>query len=79
VTHPFHPLFGREYQLLQYRHFWSEDRVVFLDETGNASSLPASWTSAAADDPAVVMSGGRSCFRATDLVEMANLIRGLGR
>ncbi|MCF7996063.1 MAG: Y4bD/Y4pK family protein, partial [Chromatiaceae bacterium] len=28
VTHPFHPLRGREYDLIDYRHFWSEDRVV---------------------------------------------------
>jgi hypothetical protein len=28
VTHPFHPLFGRQYDLIDYRHFWAEDRVV---------------------------------------------------
>ena len=49
MTHPFHPLLGREYELLQYRHFWSEDRVVYVDETGKARSLPARWTNAVAE------------------------------
>ena len=33
VTHPFHPLFGHEYDLIEYRHCWSEDRVFYIDET----------------------------------------------
>jgi hypothetical protein len=46
-----------------------------LDETGVARSLPARWTSAIAEDPAVVVSAGRSHFRAADLVELAKLVR----
>jgi hypothetical protein len=78
VTHPFHPLLGREYELIDYRHFWSEDRVVYVDETGQARSLPARWTSAVADDPAVVVSAGRSHFRVADLVALVKLLRGAG-
>jgi hypothetical protein len=79
VTHPFHPLRGREYDLIDYRHFWSEDRVVYVDETGEARSLPARWTSAAAEDPTVVLSAGRSHFRVADLLELAKLVRGASR
>jgi len=79
VTHPFHPLCGREYDLIDYRYFWSEDRVVYVDETGEASSLPARWTSAIAEDPAVVVSAGRSHFRVADLIELAKLVCGVGR
>ena len=79
VTHPFHPLRGREYDLIDYRHFWSEDRVVYVDETGEARSLPARWTSAVAEDPAVVVSAGRAHFRVADLLELAKIVRGLGR
>lgn len=75
MTHPFHPLFGREYDLVDYRHFWSEDRVVYVDEKGEARSLPARWTSAAVEDPAVVVSAGRSRFRAADLLELVKLVR----
>ena len=76
MTHPFHPLFGREYDLVDYRHCWSEDRVFYVDETGEVRSLPARWTSAVADDPAVVVSAGRSHFRLADLVELVKLVRG---
>jgi hypothetical protein len=79
VTHPFHPLYGREYDLIDYRHFWAEDRVVYLDEQGEARSLPARWSSAAAEDPEVAVSAGRSHFRVTDLIELAKLVRGLSR
>jgi Family of unknown function (DUF5372) len=79
VTHPFHPLFGREYDLIDYRHFWGEDRVVYVDETGEARSLPALWTSAVAEDPAVVLSAGRSHFRVSDLLELVSLVRGSTR
>lgn len=79
VTHPFHPLFGHEYELIDYRHFRSEDRVVYVDETGEARSLPARWTSVVAEDPAVVVSAGRSHFRVADLVELAKLVGGTPR
>lgn len=79
MTHPFHPLRGREYDLIDYRHVWSEDRVVYVDETGAARSLPARWTSAVAEDPAVVVSAGRAHFRVADLLELATLVRGLAR
>lgn len=77
MTHPFHPLLGREFVLIEYRHFWGEDRVVYVGDTGAASSFPARWTSAVAEDPVVVLSAGRSHFRATDLVELAKLVRGV--
>lgn len=76
MTHPFHPLFGRDYHLIEYRHFWAEDRVVYIDETGEARSLPARWTSAVAEDPAVVVSAGRSHFRVADLLDLSKLVRG---
>ena len=37
-------------------------------------SLPASWTSVAADDPFVAISAGRSPFRVVDLLSMAELV-----
>jgi hypothetical protein len=76
ITHRFHPLFGREHDLVDYRHSWGEDRVFYVDERGDARSLPASWTSAAADDPFTVVSAGRSHWRVADLLELATVVRG---
>src|SRR5512140_171657 len=74
VTHPFHPLHGREFQLVDRRQTWGEDRVYYLDEQGELRRLPASWTSAATADPFVLMSNGRSHFRVDDLLELSMLL-----
>jgi len=34
VTHPFHPLFGREFVLVDLRLNWGENRVCLHDEDG---------------------------------------------
>ncbi len=79
VTHPFHPLFGREFTLVHYRQCWGEDRVFYLDEGEELRSIPARWTSAVADDPLVVISAGRSMYRVADLLELAKLTREVQR
>src|SRR5213076_344541 len=74
VTHPFHPLLGREFTLVTYRHNWGENRVYFHDDEGRLVSLPAAWTSVFSPDPFVVISAGRSAFRVPDLLELAQLL-----
>ena len=74
MTHAFHPLHGRELDLVTYRSNWGEDRVYFHDDSGRLCSLPAAWTSVAAADPTVVMGDGRSPFRFADLLDLAALI-----
>ncbi len=44
VTHPFHPLVGKEFKLVTHRHNWGEDRVYYHDGDGDLRSFPASWT-----------------------------------
>jgi uncharacterized protein DUF5372 len=59
--------------LVQYRHTWGADRVYYHDEQGYLCSMPAGWTSLAVLDPFVALSGGRSLFRATDLLALVEL------
>jgi Family of unknown function (DUF5372) len=75
VTHPFHPLFGREFQLVTYRQNWGEDRVYFHDDTGQLVALPARWTSVFPSDPFAVLSAGRSPFCFAQLLELARMIQ----
>jgi hypothetical protein len=77
VTHPFHPLHGREFVYLTSVRRWGEDRVYFEDDQGRTVSLRAQWTSLYAPPPLVVLSGGRSAFRADDLLKLSRLLRGL--
>ena len=76
VIHPFHPLHGRKFKLVNYTLCWGEGRVYFYDDEGRLSSLPAKWTSVGPKDVFAELSKGRSSFRLEDLLELANLLRG---
>jgi hypothetical protein len=73
VTHPFHPLAGRDFEFIEHRQNWGEDRVCMRDENGSLFSLPAGWTDAAAADPFVVIADGRCPFTTDDLLAVADL------
>ncbi len=74
VTHPFHPLAGRDFELVAYRQNWGEDRVHLHDENGQLFSLPAGWTDVAAVDPFVVVAAGRCPFTTGCLLALADLV-----
>ena len=75
VTHPFHPLFGSEFELLEYRTNWGEDRVYFHDSEGHLQSILAGCTDAAGIDAFVEISAGRCFFRYEDLIRLADLLK----
>jgi hypothetical protein len=60
-----------------YRFNWGEERVYFHDAEGRLAAIPAAWTDVFSPDPFVILSAGRSAFRACDLLELARLIAGL--
>ena len=71
MTHPFHPLFGREFPLVDRRRIWGEDRLFFYEPEGVLRRLPAAWTSLAAADAFVLAAEGRAPFRVEDLLAAA--------
>jgi hypothetical protein len=79
VSHQFHPLFGREFDLVQYYRCWGEDRVYYINDEGTLRSIEARWTDVAPPDEFVAVSAARSRLRACDLLELAELIRVIGR
>ena len=76
MTHPFHPLSGRDFEFVACRQNWGEDRVHLHDENGQLFSLPAGWTDVAAPDPFVVVAAGRCPFTTDDLPTVADLLPG---
>jgi len=74
VTHPFHPLYGQQFEILTYRHNWGEYRVTFYDTPDHVRALPAVWTSLAPSDPSVVLAAGRAAFSVADLLQLSRLI-----
>jgi uncharacterized protein DUF5372 len=74
IIHPFHPLRGRTFQLVDCRQTWGEDRVYFHDDSGQLARLPLQWTDVVPDDPTVVVGAGRAHFRYHDLCRLADLL-----
>src|SRR6266516_2906916 len=74
VTHPFHPLYGQQFEILTYRHNWGEYRVTFYQTPDHVRALPAAWTSLAPPDPSVMLAAGRAAFRMADLLQLSRLI-----
>jgi len=77
ITHPFHPLTGQRFELVDYAHTWGDHRV-FYRRPGDVRvhSIPAGWTDIEGVDPFVAMSAGRAHFRVEDLLALARLLGG---
>jgi hypothetical protein len=75
VIHPYHPLCGREFKLVTYRHDWGEDRVFYLDDSGKVVCIPASWTSARVPDPYLELPAEPVLFRVPDLQQLLQMVK----
>ena len=73
VIHPFHPKYGREFDLVNYRNSWKKKYIEYSDKSGNICSIPLCWTDAAGIDPFIKISNGRSAFRIKDLLRLCDL------
>ena len=74
MTHPFHPLCGREFELVTYKKAWGEDRVYFRDEEGRLRHMPVGWTSVEPADPFRTVAAGRCRFTVEGLLRLADLV-----
>jgi hypothetical protein len=74
VTHPFHPLSGR--QLLCVGERYNRYGMTLLLETddGAVCAVRPQWTDVVAPDPEIVLGGQRALFRVADLLELARLV-----
>src|SRR5262245_27458037 len=74
IVHPFHPLFGSEYELVFRRLNWGEDRVYFYDADGKLKSFLTTITDLGPGDDFTRISAGRSAFRVDDLLRLRDLL-----
>jgi hypothetical protein len=74
VTHPFHPLAGQDFEFVEHRLNWGEDRVWLRGEDRQPFSMPAGWTDVAPPDPFTVIAAGRCPFTAEGLLAAADLV-----
>ena len=74
VTHPFHPLYQRQFELLSYRKSWGRQFIDFQYDNGKTGAIPLAWTDAGPADPFLTISQGRSVFRVLELLQLVELI-----
>ena len=74
VTHPFHPLSGRQLICVGERFNRSGKRLLLRVDDEAVCSVPPQWTDADYPDPEVIMGQGRALFRVADLLELAGLV-----
>lgn len=44
ITHPFHPLYQRQFELLSYRKSWGRQFIEFQYANGKTGAIPLAWT-----------------------------------
>lgn len=79
VTHPFHPLSGQQLACVGERYNRSGRRLLLQVDEATVCSVPPQWTDLVAPDPEVVIGAQRALFRVADLLELARLVKQLGR
>jgi len=77
VTHPFHPLHGREFELVEIASVMGVGQVHYTADDGTLRTIREAFTSAAAVDPFARVAAGRSAFRVSDLLVLAALLDSL--
>lgn len=77
VTHPFHPLSGRELVCVGERYNMHGKRLLLRIDDDRVCSVPPQWTNRGAPDPETAVSGGRACIHIADLLGLAEVVEGL--
>jgi len=74
VTHPFHPLSGRELICVGERYNRYGKRLLLQLDDATVCSVPPQWTDIVSADPELVMGRGRALLRIVDLMELETLV-----
>ncbi|WP_165422343.1 MULTISPECIES: DUF5372 family protein [Rhizobium] len=77
VTHPFHPLFGRQLPCVGERANSQGKRLLLQTDDGATWSVPPQWTDLVSLDRELVASNGRALLLVSNLMELASLVERL--
>jgi hypothetical protein len=72
ITHPFHPLSGQQFDLIEQRSCFGASYLYFEDDCGRVREIPAVWTDFVKGDAWVELAAGRSPLHAQYLLELAD-------
>jgi hypothetical protein len=79
ITHPFHPLNGRAFELICRRRHWGEDRVVYAGEDRRLCTIASAFTDVDPEDEFRLTAAGRAGFRTADLLALCEALDRLTR
>ena len=79
ITHPFHPLQTKEFEICSIKKPQGERRVYFYNSENHLVSVPLHWTDLEPPDPFVTISDGRAFFRVPDLLRLVRLLDDIKR
>ena len=79
ITHPFHPLSGRQLACVGERYNRSGRRLLLQVDEATVCSVPPQWTDLVAPDLELVIGEQRALFRVADLRELARVVEQLSR
>ncbi len=74
MTHPFHPLSGRQLICVGDRYNRFGMTLLLEVNDGAICAVPPQWTDVVAADPEIILGGQRALFRVADLLELACLV-----
>nr|WP_236000586.1 DUF5372 family protein [Bradyrhizobium uaiense] len=74
ITHPFHPLCGRKFELICRRRHWGEDRMVYEGQNGRLCTIASAWTDIDPPDEFRLIAAGRAAFCAVDLLALCDAL-----
>ncbi|MCX9080887.1 MAG: DUF5372 family protein, partial [Candidatus Methanoperedens sp.] len=75
IIHPFHPLYGKEFEIIEIRYGWEEERVWFYKQDQKLENLPLAWTNLHPPDPYLDLEECHSPFRVEDLLQLSDIIK----
>jgi hypothetical protein len=78
VTHPFHPLTGRQLVCVAERYTRYGVRLLLQVDEETICSVPRQWTDLVVPDPEVIIGERRALLRVVDVMELAQLVARLG-
>ena len=74
ITHPFHPLSGKELVCVGERYNRYGRRLLLRIDNVTVCSVPLQWTDLVGPDPETVIGEYRALFRVADLLELERLV-----
>ena len=72
-------MYGRRYRVINVAAGWGRERIFCHDGDRRVVTFPVGFTDYLPRDPFVVAAGGRSPFRARDLLELAEFVESLAK